>query len=75
MDTNLISQMLAINIKTILGLSLQTLLILVLIDLVLKGLAMWRASEKREKVWFWILLITNTFGILPLIYLIIRRKK
>ncbi len=33
-----------------------------------KGLALWRATKREEKIWFIILLIVNTFGILDLIY-------
>jgi len=49
--------------------------LLAIIDLVLKGFAMWRAVKKDHKIWFIIFLIFNTLGILPLIYLIITRKK
>lgn len=50
------------------------LAILFIIDIILKGLAMWRASKNNSKIWFWCLLIINTFGILPLIYLLISKE-
>jgi len=34
-----------------------------------KGLATWHAASRKEKAWFFLLLIINTFGILELIYL------
>lgn len=43
--------------------------------LILKGFALWFSSRSNKKLWFWILLITNTLGILPAIYLIFFRKK
>ena len=49
--------------------------ILMLIDLILRGIAMWKASKRNQKVWFWFLLIINSMGILPLIYLIIYRGR
>ncbi len=54
---------------------LKILLILFLIELVLKGFALWRAVHKNQIYWFIFILILSTAGILPLIYLIITRKK
>lgn len=41
----------------------------VLIDYVLKAIALWTAARKGSKVWFVMLLILNTAGILPLFYI------
>ena len=35
-----------------------------------KGVAMWHAGKNRQKGWFISLLILNTAGILPIIYLL-----
>jgi hypothetical protein len=35
-----------------------------------KGMALWRASQKSQKPWFIALLIVNTIGLLPIIYLL-----
>ena len=43
--------------------------------LVVKGMALWDSAIKRKKCWFIALLILNTLGILPLIYLICFKKK
>jgi len=43
--------------------------------LILKGCAMYRAARKESKAWFWFLLIFNTMGILPLLYLIFSKKE
>ena len=58
------------KIKTI----LWAIIILALFELVMKGFAMWKASKKDSKVWFWILLVLNTAGILPLLYLIFSKN-
>ncbi len=42
----------------------------ILIELVLKGFALWRAGRNNHPVWFVVLLIVNSIGILPLIYLL-----
>jgi hypothetical protein len=70
-----ISQMVNTNGTTMLGLDVQTLLIIMVIVIILQGLAMWKAAERKEKIWFWALLITSSVGILPAIYLYLRRKK
>ncbi len=48
--------------------------IFLVIITILKGCAMYRAARKESKGWFWVLLITNTLGILPLLYLIFSKK-
>lgn len=40
-----------------------------LFDYVLKAIALWIAARKGAKVWFVLLLILNTIGILPLFYI------
>jgi hypothetical protein len=41
--------------------------------LVWKGLGLWKCGRRAQPIWFIILLITNTVGILPIIYLLIYR--
>ena len=49
---------------------------IVIIEAILKGFALWHSSKNNQKGWFIILLILNTAGILPAIYLIwFKRKK
>ncbi len=46
------------------------LLILAIIWVMIwKGLALWRAAERGEKIWFTVILIVNTLGLLEIIYL------
>lgn len=44
-------------------------------SLVWKGLALWKAAKKKEVEWFLAILILNTLGILPIIYLILKKEK
>jgi hypothetical protein len=39
-------------------------------EIVWKGVALWRASRRNEPGWFIALLILNTVGIFPILYLI-----
>lgn len=43
-------------------------------DLVWKGLGLWRAAQRRESGWFVAILLINTLGILPLLYLYVFSK-
>lgn len=45
----------------------------VLFDLVLKGFALWKSARKGQNVWFIALLVVNSVGILPAIYLLLNR--
>ena len=38
-------------------------------DIVWRGLALWRAAQQRSRNWFIVLLVINSVGILPMIYL------
>ncbi len=44
-------------------------------SLVWKGLALWHASQRDERLWFVALLVINTGGILEIIYLFFFAKK
>ncbi|MEM4248319.1 MAG: DUF5652 family protein [Candidatus Nanoarchaeia archaeon] len=52
------------------------LFILVVIwNLVWKGLALWRAARNEQMIWFILMLILNTVGILEIIYILFFQKK
>jgi len=51
------------------------LVILFIWEVVLKLLAMWKAAQRKELLWFVLIAIFNTLGILPLLYLIITKDK
>jgi len=45
------------------------LIVFVLWSIVWKGLALWRAAQRGEKIWFAVFLVVNTAGILEILYL------
>jgi hypothetical protein len=49
------------------------LVVVAILELVLKGFALWRAGRSNDLVWFVILLVINTAGILPAVYLLMHR--
>ncbi len=50
------------------------IVVLTIVDLVLRGYALWLSARREQKVWFIFLLIVNSLGILPLIYLLLNRN-
>lgn len=60
----------------VLGPFLYPLLALLIIwELVIKGFGLWRAARNADKGWFILILLLNTVGILPLIYILWFGKK
>ena len=63
------------------GVSLQFSLARLLFTLVLiwsiiwKGIALWKSARNKQKVWFVLILILNTTGILEIVYLIFFQNK
>ncbi len=57
------------------GLSKEVAIVILLVigvwSLVWKGLALWKAARKPHKIWFIVLLIANTIGILEILYIYI----
>ena len=50
---------------------------LVVWALIWKGIALWKAAQAKDKVWYMILLILNTLGLLEILYIFVfsRREK
>jgi hypothetical protein len=44
-------------------------------EVIWKGIALWYSAKQHKKIWFVFILIVNSIGILPIIYLIINRKE
>jgi hypothetical protein len=61
-----------------LGISIQLALFVFAVisiwSLVWKGLALWKSSKKEHKIWFVVLLVVNTIGILEILYIYIFSK-
>ena len=51
------------------------ILVVILWTLVWKGMALWKAAKEGSKVWFVVLLIVNTVGILEILYLYVFSRK
>ena len=49
--------------------------ILALWEIVWKGFALWYSARNKHTVWFILILVLNTAGILPIIYLLTHKKK
>jgi len=51
------------------------IIVLALWELLWKGIALWKAARNDHSAWFVCILIFNTLGILPIIYILLHRKK
>jgi len=47
----------------------QIIGLLIIWDLIFKGFGLWHSAQNRQKNWFIAILVLNTMGILPIIYL------
>ena len=54
---------------------LALIIILAIWDLIWKGIAMWKCGRNNQLTWFVFILILNTVGILPIIYLVWFQEK
>jgi hypothetical protein len=54
---------------------LPVLIILILWDIVWKLTAMWKAARNNQLAWYILIIMLNTVGILPIIYLLINKKR
>lgn len=50
-------------------------LLLAIWELIWKGMGLWKAAERRQTAWFVAMLIFNTLGILPILYLYVFSPK
>jgi len=44
-------------------------------DLVWRGIALWKCGRNNQPVWFVFVLVVNSMGILPIIYLLFFQKR
>ncbi len=66
-----------INIIETLGLTtsqLAALIILYIWSLIWKAIALWKSARKKQLIWFIILLVANTAGILEILYIFLFSK-
>lgn len=68
-------------LSSISTLPVWAIVILSIWTLIWKGLALWKSAKLSQKIWFVILLVVNTLGILEILYLFVfssissKRKK
>ena len=66
------------TVANTLGISITAVIVLILIleawSLILKGIALWKSSQKKQLTWFIILLIVQTVGILDILYIYVFSK-
>jgi len=55
--------------------TLLWLIPLMIWEMIWKGIALWKAGRNNQLTWFVFLLILNTAGILPIIYIFFVNKK
>ena len=44
-------------------------------ELAWKAIAMWKAAGNKQLAWFIVILVFNTLGILPIVYILFFQKK
>ncbi len=44
-------------------------------ELAWKGMALWKAGRSNQIIWFVVLLVLNTAGILPIVFLLLQRSR
>jgi hypothetical protein len=54
---------------------LVLIIVLSLWEAVWKGIALWKSGRNNQLAWFICILIFNTIGILPIVYLLFFQKK
>ena len=58
---------------SVFGSTAPVIYLMVILDLILKGITLYKSAQKDQRVWFVALLLVNSLGILPIIYLIVNK--
>ncbi|MEK6850101.1 MAG: DUF5652 family protein [Nanoarchaeota archaeon] len=59
------------SLASLLGIAVFLLVVLIIWSLIWKGLALWKAARLNQPIWFVVLLLVNTLGLLEILYLFI----
>lgn len=65
-----IADMLGVSVTV----ALAIMIIISIWSLVWKGLALWKASKKNHRIWFIVILLINSIGILEILYIYVFSK-
>ena len=49
--------------------------VLTLWEVIWKGVALWKAARNNDLAWFICIIVFNTVGILPIVYILMNRNK
>lgn len=63
-----------LDISSVLQIHPALLFIILVWSLIWKGFALWKSARKSSKIWFIVLLVVNTIGILEILYIYIFSK-
>lgn len=63
------------NIGEMLKMLMPVIIILAIWEGVWKLIAMWKAGRNNHLAWFICIALINTVGILPIVYILMQRKK
>lgn len=58
-----------INLGPFLRINLWILIVLGVWDIIWRGIALWKSARHNQRYWFVALMVINSVGILPLVYL------
>lgn len=51
------------------------LIIGIIWELIWKAAALWRAAQDEHRVWFAVILLLNTLGVIPILYLLLHSSR
>lgn len=63
-----------LDVTASLGIPIWAAVLALVWSLVWKGLALWKSARLRHPVWFVVLLVINTLGILEILYIYVFSK-
>ncbi len=63
------------SVPQMVGPMIAVFALLIILELVLKGIALWRAARMNMPGWFTALLIISTAGIFPLLFLVFTNEQ
>ena len=52
------------------GIAILGLIVIMIWEVIWKGIGLWHSAQNKQKGWFVAILILNTLGLLPIIYLL-----
>lgn len=64
-----------LELNTFLTSNKWLLMVIIMWELIWKGLALWKAARKGDRNWYIAILILNTVGMVPIVYLLVNRAK